>query len=181
MILLSEFTTFVYADIRCQTSRFKMYRELFRRLLFQVLIQELQDFRLCLDATRMRDVPDFGIKSFVCLLAPPHLVHLSESILYARYREELVLRSIDEEHWLRTGEGGNVGIVEILAKTWDAVGETTILFSAISPRELGIGGNHPANGGSQLDSVAQCREHPRAISPHRTTCTPYSVGIHHRQ
>ena len=49
-----------------------------------------------------------------------------------------------------------MGIVEILAKTWDAVGETTILFSAISPRELGIGGNHPANGGSHLDSVAQC-------------------------
>ena len=153
----------------------------FRRLLFQVLIQELQDFRLCFDATRMRDVPDFGIEPFVSLLTSPHLVHLSESVLYAWYREELVLRSIDEEHWLRTGEGGNVGIVEILAKTWDAVGETTILFSAISPRELGIGGNHPANGGSHLDSVAQCREHPRAISSHRTTSTPYSVGIHHRQ
>ena len=153
----------------------------FRRLLFQILIQELQDFRLCLDATRMRDVPDFGIKSFVCLLAPPHLVHLPESILYARYREEVVFRAIDEEHRFRTGERGNVRIVKILAKTGDAVGETTILFSTISPRELGIGGNHPADGSTRLDSVAQCREHPRAIGSHRTASTPYSVGIHHRQ
>ena len=106
----------------------------FRRLPFQILIQELQDFRLCLDATRMRDVPDFGIEPFVSLLAPPHLMHLPESILYAWYREEVVFRAIDEEHRFRTSEGGDVRIVEILAKSRDAVGETTILLPAISPR-----------------------------------------------
>ena len=34
MVLLSEFTSFVYADIRCQTSRFKMYLELFSEITF---------------------------------------------------------------------------------------------------------------------------------------------------
>ena len=125
----------------------------FRRLLFQILIQELQDFRLCLDATRMRDVPDFGIEPFVSLLAPPHLMHLSESILYARHREEMVFRAIDEEHWLRTGEGGDMRIVEILAKTGDAIRKTAILLSSESPGKLSIGGNHPADGSTRLDSI----------------------------
>ena len=67
----------------------------------------------------MRDFPKLRIQQIISSLTLPNLVHFGESIFYTRHREELVFCAIDEEHRLRTGEGSNVGIVEILAKTGD--------------------------------------------------------------
>ena len=60
----------------------------------------------------MRNVPKFRIQQIISSLTLPNLVHFCESILYARYRKELVFCAIDEEHRFRTGEGGDVRFVD---------------------------------------------------------------------
>ena len=60
----------------------------------------------------MRDFPKLRIQQIIYSLTLPNLVHFSESILYARHREELVFCAIDEEHRFRTGEGGDVRFVD---------------------------------------------------------------------
>ena len=60
----------------------------------------------------MRNFPKFRIQQIVSSLTLPNLVHFCESILYARYRKELVFCTIDEEHRFRTGEGGDVRFVD---------------------------------------------------------------------
>ena len=77
-------------------------------------------------------------------------MHFTESIFYAGHWEELVFCTIDEEHRFRTGEGSNVGIIEILAKTGDAIRKTAILLSSESPGKLSVRSNHPTDGSTRL-------------------------------
>ena len=88
----------------------------------------------------MRDFPKLRIQQIINSLTLPNLVHFGESILYTRHREELIFCAIDEKHRLRTGEGGDVRIVKILAKTRNAIRKTAILLSSKSPGKLRIGG-----------------------------------------
>ena len=81
-------------------------------LSFQILIQKLQHFLLRLQTAGMRYVPKFRIQQIISSLTLPNLAHFCESILYARYRKELVFCTIDEEHRFRTGEGGDVRFVD---------------------------------------------------------------------
>ena len=60
---------------------------------------------------------------------------------------------IDEKHRLRTGEGGDVRIVEILAKTRNAIRKTAILLSSESPGKLSVRSNHPTDRSTRLDSI----------------------------
>ena len=66
---------------------------------------------------------------------------------------ELVFCAVDEEHRFRTGEGGDVRIVEILPQPRNAIRKTAILLSSESSGKLSIGGNHPADGSTRLDSI----------------------------
>ena len=93
------------------------------------------------------------IQQIISSLTLPNLVHFAESIFYAGHWEELVFRAIDEEHRLRTGERGDVRIVEILPQPRNAIRKTAILLSSESTGKLRISGNHPADGSTRLDSI----------------------------
>ena len=80
-------------------------------------------------------------------------MHFAESIFYTGHGEELVFCAIDEEHRFRTGEGGDVRIVEILPQPRDAIRKAAILLSSESPGKLSVRGNHPADGSTRLDSI----------------------------
>ena len=80
-------------------------------------------------------------------------MHFSESIFYTRYGKELVFCAIDEEHRFRAGEGGDVRIVEILAKSGDAIRKAAILLSSESSGKLSVRSNHPTDGSTRLDSI----------------------------
>ena len=112
-----------------------------------------QHFLLRLQSAGMRDFPKLRIQQIICSLTLPNLVHFGESIFYTRHREELIFCASDEEHRLRTGEGGDVRIVEILAKTGDAIRKTAILLSSESSGKLSIRGNHTADGSTLLDYI----------------------------
>lgn len=101
----------------------------------------------------MRDFPKLRIQQIICSLTLPNLVHLGESIFYTRYREELIFCAIDEEHRFRTGEGGDVRIVEILPQPRNAIRKAAILLSSESPGKLSVRSNHPADGSTRLDSI----------------------------
>lgn len=101
----------------------------------------------------MRNFPKFCIQQIICSLTLPNLVHFGESIFYTRYGEELVFCAIDEKHRFRTGEGGDVRIVEILAKTGDTIRKTAIFLSSESPGKLSVRSNHSTDGSTRLDSI----------------------------
>ena len=101
----------------------------------------------------MRDFPKLRIQQIISPLTLSNLMHFGESIFYTRHREELIFCAIDEEHRLRTGEGGDVRIVEILPQPWDAIRKTAILLSSKSSGKLSVRGNHPADGSTRLDSI----------------------------
>ena len=87
------------------------------------------------------------------MLAVPYSMHLRKSLLDSGDGEKMVKGATNKERRMRTSQGGDVRIVEILAKTGDAIRKTAILLSSESPGKLSIGGNHPADRSTHPDSI----------------------------
>ena len=134
-------------------------------------VEEFEDALLYGLAATVGNVPQLGLQLVAGTLAVPSVVYNLEGLLHASHGEELVLRAVDEEHRLRTGQAGYVRIVQPTAQTRETVGKAAVLRAAVLETHLLVSGHHPANGSPHLDAVAQCREHPRPIAAHRPSRT----------
>ena len=120
-----------------------------------MLGEKLEYALLGFDGAAVGDVPKFGFEHVVGTLTLPRGMHDVEGLLNACHWEELILGAIDEEHRLRTGDTGHMGIVEPTAQTWVAVGKATILGAAVLERQLLVGGDHPTDRGTGLDAIRE--------------------------
>ena len=96
-----------------------------------MLAEEVEGTLLGREIETMRHVPYFRFEVLTSLLAIPYLVHLLESLLHSRHREQLILRTIDKEHRLRTCHTRYVRIIEPATKPRKTVVKAAILRSTI--------------------------------------------------
>ena len=104
-------------------------------------------------------------------------MHNGESLLHTSYGEELVLRTVDEEHGLRTCHAGDVWIVHPAAQTREAVGKAAVLRALVVETHLFVGGHHPTDGGTRFDAVGEGRQHPGTVGSHRTASAANPCGV----
>ena len=126
----------------------------------KVLVKELKNLLLYSEPTGVRHVPEFGGKERVCMLAVPYIMHLRKSLLDTGDREKMVKGATNKERRMRTSQGGDVRIVEVLTECRNAVGKTSVLLSSITQGKLIVGSDHPADVGTRLDLVGKGSKHP---------------------
>ena len=82
----------------------------------KVLVKELENLLLYAKSAGMRHVPKFGGKERACMLAVPYSMHLLESLLDSGDGEKMVKGATNKERRMRTSQGGDVRIVEVLTE-----------------------------------------------------------------
>ena len=115
------------------------------------------------------------------MLAVPYSMHLLESLLDSGDGEKMVKGATNKERRMRTSQGGDVRIVEVLTECRNAVGKPSVLLSSITQGKLIVGSDHPADIGTRLDLVGEGSKHPGTVCAHRTSHTSYPVLIDHRE